>query len=321
MAVYTEVPDDELEVFLARYDVGAVMSCKGIAEGVENTNYLVHAEKGSFILTLYEKRVDPEDLPFFISLLEHLSRNGVTCPEPLRDRDGNALSRLCGRPAALMTFLEGLSPRHPEPPHCREVGAALARMHKAAADFSGGRPNALSVTDWRPIYAAVADRADTVAPGLAAEMETELAVLEANWPEGLPEGIIHGDLFPDNVFFFEDRVSGMIDFYFACRDALAYDVAVCLNAWCFEADLTFNVTKGRELLGGYVSGRPLSQAEVKALPLLARGAAMRFFVTRLYDLINHPPGAFVRPKDPLEYAKRIRFHRRVSCASEYGLGL
>ena len=321
MAVYTEVPDDELEVFLARYDVGAVMSCKGIAEGVENTNYLVHAEKGSFILTLYEKRVDPDDLPFFISLLEHLSRNGVTCPEPLRDRDGNALSRLCGRPAALMTFLEGLSPRHPEPPHCREVGAALARMHKAAADFSGDRPNALSVADWRPIYAAVADRADTVAPGLAAEMETELAVLEANWPEGLPEGIIHGDLFPDNVFFFEDRVSGMIDFYFACRDALAYDVAVCLNAWCFEADLTFNVTKGRELLGGYVSGRPLSQAEVKALPLLARGAAMRFFVTRLYDLINHPPGAFVRPKDPLEYAKRIRCHRRVSCASEYGLGL
>jgi homoserine kinase type II len=319
MAVYTEVPDDELATFLAGYDVGRLLSFKGIAEGVENTNYLVHAEAGSFILTLYEKRVDPGDLPFFLDLLEHLSARGVTCPVPLKTRDGGALGRLCGRPAALMSFLEGLWVRRPGVVHCREVGSALARMHAAAADFRGNRANALSVEGWRPIFAAVADRADTVAPGLAAEMETELAVLEANWPHGLPEGIVHADLFPDNVFFLGDRVSGMIDFYFACRDALAYDVAVCLNAWCFEPDMSFNVTKARALLTGYTEHRPLDAAETVALPLLARGAAMRFFVTRLYDLINHPPGAFVRPKDPMEYARRIRFHRSVVSASEYGL--
>lgn len=319
MAVYTEVPDDELTAFLAGYDVGELLSFKGIAEGVENTNYLVHAEAGSFILTLYEKRVDPDDLPFFLGLLQHLGARGVTCPTPLKNRHGVALGKLCGRPAALMTFLEGLWVRRPGTMHCREVGGALARMHQAAADFGRSRPNALSVADWRPIFAAVADRADTVAPGLAAEMETELAVLEANWPAGLPEGIIHADLFPDNVFFLGDRVSGLIDFYFACRDALAYDVAVCLNAWCFEPDMSFNVTKARALLAGYTAGRPMSEVEVAALPLLARGAAMRFFVTRLYDLINHPPGAFVRPKDPMEYARRIRFHRSVESAREYGL--
>lgn len=319
MAVYTEVPDEELSAFLAEYAIGELLSYKGIAEGVENTNYVIHAAKGSFILTLYEKRVDPGDLPFFLKLMEHLSARGVTCPTPLRNSAGRSLGKLCNRPAALMTFLEGLWVRRPGVHHCREVGATLARMHEAAADFVGERENTLSVDGWRPIFAAVADRADTVSPGLAAEMETELAALEASWPKDLPTGIIHADLFPDNVFFLGERVSGVIDFYFACRDALAYDIAVCLNAWCFEPDMSFNVTKARALLAGYTDRRELSAAEVAVLPLLARGAAMRFFVTRLYDLINHPPGAFVRPKDPMEYARRNRFHRSVASASEYGL--
>ncbi len=319
MAVYTEVPDEELAAFLAGYGIGPLLSYKGIAEGVENTNYLIHAETGSYILTLYEKRVEPGDLPFFLGLMEHLSARGVTCPTPLRNGEGETLGQLCGRPAALMTFLEGLWIRRPGVVHCRELGSALARMHEAAADYPGARSNSLSVDGWRPIFAAVADRADSVAAGLAAEMETELAVLEASWPDDLPQGIIHADLFPDNVFFLEDKVSGLIDFYFACRDALAYDVAICINAWCFEADLSFNVTKARALLAGYFDHRPLSKAEVAALPLLARGAAMRFFVTRLYDLINHPPGAFVRPKDPMEYARRNRFHRSVTGPAEYGL--
>ncbi len=319
MAVYTEVPDEELATFLAGYDVGALLSFKGIAEGVENTNYIVHTETGSYILTLYEKRVDPADLPFFLGLMEHLSGKGVTCPLPLHGRDGKTLGTLCGRPAALMTFLEGVWVRKPNVEHCRALGGTLAAMHKAALDFAGERGNALSVDGWRPIFAAVADRADTLQWGLADEMEAELTFLEANWPVDLPPGVIHADLFPDNVFFLKERISGLIDFYFACRDALAYDIAVCLNAWCFEPDLSFNVTKARAMLSAYAGRRRLTQAEYEALPLLARGAAMRFFVTRLYDWLNHPPGAFVRPKDPLEYAKRIRFHRSVASAREYGL--
>lgn len=319
MAVYTEVPDEELAGFLADYDAGTLLSFKGIAEGVENTNYIVHTDRGSYILTLYEKRVDPQDLPFFLDLMEHLSDKGVTCPVPLHDRKGQALSTLCGRPAALMTFLEGVWVRKPHVEHCRALGSTMAAMHKAALDFSGERRNALSVDDWRPIFASVADRADTLQAGLAEEMEAEITFLEANWPEDLPTGIIHADMFPDNVFFLNSRLSGIIDFYFACRDALAYDIAVCLNAWCFEPDLSFNVTKARAMLTAYAGRRRLTDAEYAAMPLLARGAAMRFFVTRLYDWLNHPPGAFVRPKDPLEYAKRIRFHRSVGSTGEYGL--
>jgi homoserine kinase type II len=319
MAVYTEVADGDLTAFLADYDVGTLLSYKGIAEGVENTNYIVHTSAASYILTLYEKRVDPPDLPFFLGLMEHLSARGITCPLPMHDREGRSLRSLCGRPAVLMTFLEGLWVRKPGVEHCRALGGTLAAMHKAALDFPGERANTLSVDGWRQIFAAVAKRADTLQPGLAREMETELTFLEASWPADLPQGIIHADLFPDNVFFLNSRLSGLIDFYFACRDALAYDIAVCLNAWCFESDLSFNVTKARAMLTAYTARRALSRQERDALPLLARGAAMRFFVTRLYDWLNHPPGAFVRPKDPLEYARRIRFHRAVASVGEYGL--
>lgn len=319
MAVYTEVPDEELAAFLANYDVGTLLSFKGIAEGVENTNYILHTDRASYILTLYEKRVDPADLPFFLDLMDHLSAKGITCPLPLHDREGKSLRTLCGRPAALMTFLEGLWVRKPNVEHCRALGGALAAMHRAAFDFPGNRRNALSVDGWRPIFAAVADRADTLQPGLAAEMEAELTFLEANWPAELPDGIIHADLFPDNVFFLNSRLSGLIDFYFACRDYIAYDVAVCLNAWCFEPDLSFNATKARAMLTAYAGKRRLTTEEYAAMPLLARGAAMRFLVTRLYDWLNHPPGALVRPKDPLEYARRIRFHRSVTSTGEYGL--
>ncbi|ESR26233.1 homoserine kinase [Lutibaculum baratangense] len=321
MAVYTEVPDEELNRFVADYDIGTAVSFKGIAEGVENSNFLLKTTEGVFVLTLYERRVDPADLPFFIGLLEHLAARGVTCPQPLRDRGGNVLKTLCRRPAALMTFLEGVWVRRPTVEHCQALGGALASLHEAAADYDGRRANALSVDGWRPIFAAVADRADSVAPGLSAEMETEISFLETHWPQDLPGGIIHADLFPDNVFFLGNTISGLIDFYFACRDMLAYDLAICLNAWCFEPDMSFNLTKGRALMNAYARRRPLGEAEIAALPILARGAAMRFFVTRLYDLVNHPPGAFVRPKDPMEYAKRIRFHRSVTNAREYGLGL
>lgn len=320
MAVYTDVSDEDLDRFVALYDIGRVLSCKGIAEGVENSNYLLHTEAGHFILTLYEKRVDPTDLPFFIGLMEHLAEAGLGCPLPVRARAGDALGELAGRPAAIVTFLDGQWVRRPTARHCALLGEALATMHLAGRDFAIRRPNALSMPSWRPLWERSASGADAVSSGLAADIESELATLEAEWPQpdALPQGVIHADLFPDNVFFLGDRLSGLIDFYFACDDAFAYDVAICLNSWCFEQDLSFNLTKGRAFLAAYEAVRPLDPSEVAALPLLARGSALRFLLTRLYDWLNVPEGALVRPKDPLEYHRKLRFHRGIADATGYG---
>lgn len=319
MAVYTEVADEELAAFIDTYQIGGLLSFKGIAEGVENSNFLVHTETGYFILTLYEKRVDPNDLPFFLNLLQHLAGKKISCPTPVAAKDGSLLGTLAGRPAALVTFLEGMWVKRPKPEHCGALGQNMARLHLAGADFPMSRKNALTVTGWRPLYEQCAGRADTVAPGLSDQIERELDFLEQNWPMGLQNGIIHADLFPDNVFFLSDKLSGLIDFYFACTDALAYDIAICLNAWCFETDLSFNVTKARALLNGYAKVRPLSISEYDALPLLARGAALRFLLTRLYDWLSVPAGALVTPKNPLEYLKKLRFHESVDNAGAYGL--
>ena len=319
MAVYTEVADEELAAFVARFGIGELLAAKGIAEGVENSNYFIHTSDGYFILTLYEKRVHEGDLPFFLGLMEHLSEKGLVCPRPVRDRQGEALGRLAGRPAAIVTFLDGISVKRPSVAHCGALGEALARLHKGGADFTRRRKNALSVEGWRPLFEAAAPRAETVRQGLAQQIEEALTLLERHWPRDLPHGNIHADLFPDNVFFIGDEVSGLIDFYFACTDALAYDLAVCLNAWCFEPDGSFNLTKGQALLLGYRRLRPLTQEEIEALPLLARGAALRFLLTRLVDWLNVPPGALVKPKDPLEYLRKLRFHARVAKSAEYGL--
>jgi homoserine kinase type II len=319
VAVYTEVTDEELSAFLAAYDLGRVLACKGIAEGVENSNYFLQAEAGTFILTLYEKRVREADLPFFLALMDHLSARGLTCPQPVHNRQGEALGRLAGRPAVIVTFLTGVSVKRPRAGHCRALGGALAQLHEAGRDFSMVRPNALSLGSWPTLFAAAESQADTVAPGLADRTRRELAHLEAAWPSGLPGGVIHADLFPDNVFFMGEAVSGLIDFYFACTDALAYDLAVCLNAWCFEPDGSFNRTKGQAMIAGYEAVRRLTPEETEALPTLCRGAALRFMLTRLVDWLNVPPGALVRPKDPLEYDRKLAFHRHVTGAAEYGL--
>ncbi len=319
MAVYTEFSDEEFEAFIGGYDLGAVLSVKGIAEGVENSNFLLATDAGQFILTLYEKRVDAGDLPFFLGLMEHLAGRGLTCPTPVRDRAGKALNRLAGRPAAIVTFLSGLSVRRPRTEHCAAVGRALAELHLAGEGFQRTRRNALGMEGWRPLYELSRGRADEVAPNLGAEIEAEFAFQAAHWPRQLPEGIIHADLFPDNVFFLDKRLSGLIDFYFACNDMLAYDVAISLNAWCFEPDVSLNVTKTRALLAGYAAVRPFTAAEVDALPTLARGAALRFLLTRLHDWLTVPAGALVVPKDPLDYYKRLRFHRSVNDAGAYGL--
>jgi homoserine kinase type II len=319
MAVYTDVTDEELQQFLAGYDLGALMSYKGIAEGVENSNFLLQTSKGAFILTLYEKRVAAGDLPFFLDLMEHLAARGLNCPQPVRSRSGEALGRLARRPAAIVTFLDGVWIRRPSAAHCGAVGEALAQLHLAGADFAMTRRNGLSVEGWRPLFETAAARADNVQAGLGEAIGAELARLERDWPRDLPQGVIHADLFPDNVFFLGDRLSGLIDFYFACTDALAYDVAVCLNAWCFEPDHSYNMTKGRALLFGYMRRRPLTAVEIAALPMLCRGAALRFLLTRLVDWLEVPPGALVKPKDPLEYYRKLRFHQTNSCARDYGI--
>lgn len=319
MAVYTEVSDDALRAFLSEYELGAAVACKGIAEGVENSNYLLRTTRGDYILTLYEKRVDPAELPWFLGLMEHLARRGIVCPLPVRGRDGETLRLLCGRHAAVTTFLPGVWPRSIRQAHCGPLGTALAALHLAGADYLPERRNALGPDGWAPLLEGSLAGADAVQPGLGEELQAALKGILGAWPTALPRGHIHADLFPDNVFFLDDRLSGLIDFYFAATDLLAYDVAVCLNAWCFEPDFSFNVTKGRALLNAYEEKRPLSAAERAALPVLCRGAAIRFTLTRLYDWINTPPGALVTRKDPLQYVRRLRFHLQARDEHDYGL--
>jgi homoserine kinase type II len=319
MAVYTEVSDEALAAFLTEYDIGEVVAFRGIAEGVENSNFSLRTTAGDFILTLYEKRVDVAELPWFLGLMEHLAASGLNCPLPVRARDGAALRHLAGRAAAITSFLPGVWPRRVQLAHCAPLGQALAELHLAGADYAPTRANALGPAGWQPLLSRGAPGADTVQPGLGEELQAALDGILAAWPTALPVGHIHADLFPDNVFFLDGRLSGLIDFYFAATDILAYDVAVCLNAWCFEPDFQFNITKGQALLRAYQAVRPLSLAEQAALPVLCQGAALRFALTRLYDWINTPPGALVTRKDPMDYVRRLRFHLSARDARSYGI--
>ena len=327
MAVYTQVSDEALAGFLAGYDLGEALAFKGIAEGVENSNYYLETRKGRYILTLFEKRVNAADLPYFIGLKQHLSSKGFPCPEPVMGRDGAALRMLEGRPAVIVTFLDGLSPRRPNAKQCRALGEGLARMHLALADFNGHRENALGPASWRRMWEGRGADAGALQPGLEAEVETCFERIHAAraFADDLPRGTIHADLFPDNAFFLGDAFSGAIDFYFACTDALAYDLAVCLNSWAFEegnatdaSRLEYNFSKGSALIAGYQSVRPLEASEREALPALCLGSAMRFFLTRLADWSSTPAGALVKPKNPLEYAARLAFHRKMASAEGYG---
>jgi homoserine kinase type II len=309
MAVYTDLTDDELTRLLADFDLGAPLAFKGIAEGVENSNFLLETEAGRFILTVYEKRVREEDLPFFLGLMHWLAEHGYPCATPIADRAGEMLQRVRGKACAIVSFLPGLSVRRPSVAHCREAGEGLARLHLAAEGFAGTRANDLGQAAWAPMFNRLTTDAEALKPGLAAVIEADLARLASAWPADLPAGVIHADYFPDNVFFRDGRFAGAIDFYFACEDALAYDIAIALNDWCFEPDGSFNVTAARALVAGYETRRPLSDAERAALPVLAHGAAMRFFLTRLNDWGATPAGALVRPKDPLEYERKLAVHR------------
>jgi homoserine kinase type II len=309
MAVYTDISDAELEAFLSRYDLGAPISFKGVAEGVENSNFLLETDKGRYFLTIYERRVRREDLPFFLGFMQHLARRGFPGATPIEDREGRLLNELRGKPAAIVSFLTGISVRRPSPAHCREAGAGLAWLHQAGAGFEGRRFNDLGHEAWAGLFEPLLGEAEHLKPGLAAVIEGDLKHLAAAWPAGLPEGVIHADYFPDNVFFRDGRFTAAFDFYFAAWDALAYDIGVALNAWCFEADGSFNVTAARAFIAGYEQRRALSPDERRALPVLAHGAALRFFLTRLNDWRSTPEGALVRPKDPLEYERKLAVHR------------
>lgn len=320
MAVYTDITDEELATLLADFDLGAPLSLKGVAEGVENSNFLLETEAGRYFLTVYERRVREEDLPFFLELMAWLADHGFPSATPIADREGRLLKRVRGKPCAIVSFLSGLSVRRPTAAHCREAGEGLAQLHLAARGFKGSRSNDLGQAAWAPMFSKLRDDAEALKPGLSKTISFDLEQLAAHWPRDLPTGVIHADYFPDNVFFKSGKFAGAIDFYFACVDVLAYDIAVALNAWCFEPDGSFNITSARQLVAGYESRRPLSDAERAALPVLAHGAAMRFFLTRLHDWGATPPGALVRPKDPLEYERKLAVHRASPDLVLFGTG-
>jgi homoserine kinase type II len=320
MAVYTSLSASDLAALLAAYDLGALQACEGIAEGVENTNYKLSTNRGRFILTIFEKRTNEADLPFFVGVMERLAARGFPAPRPIVTKDGALLARVHSKPAVIVTFLDGVWPREPTLAHCAAVGEALALMHLALDYFALTRANALSLDGWEALITPRLAQADALRPGLAELIAGDMAEVRAAWPTDLPRGAIHADLFPDNALFVGDALTGVIDFYFACTDFLAYDLAVCLNAWCFVKDggFQYDSARARVMIGAYEHVRPLSSAERAALPTLARGAALRFFATRLADWSTMPEGATVTPKDPLEYADKLAWHRATSGAADYG---
>lgn len=311
MAVYTQVSAESLSSFLARYDVGELVSAKGIAEGVENSNYLVETTQGRFILTLYEKRVDAGDLPYFMALLDHLDARGLSVPPAIKDRDGVAIQELAGRPACLIKFLSGVSLSHPTPAQAHAAGVALGDMHLAVQDFDLRRGNSMGFSSWRPLFEKCGSDLDTIRPGLFDELCALLEHVDREWPDDLPLGTIHADLFPDNVLMRGDAITGLIDFYFACTDFRAYDLAVTHSAWAFSADGTqFDREVGHALCSGYTSRIGLTAAERAALPLLATGACLRFSLSRAWDWLNTPATALVTRKDPRAYVSRAAIYRR-----------
>lgn len=313
MAVYTQVPAEEMALFLERYATGPLISAKGIAEGVENSNYLVETRTDRFILTLYEKRVNEEELPFFMDLLDHLGARGCRVPRFIADRQGVKLQQLAGRPACLIEFLPGISVTEPTAAQAHAAGAALGELHVAARDFRGTRRNALDFDGWHDLAHGCSEHLDDIAPGLRERVERELAYLDMHWPAHLDRSIIHADLFPDNVLMLGDEVTGLIDFYFSCTDIRAYDLAITHTAWCFTHDgSAYHAQRGAALVAGYEQTHGLSAAERATFPILCRGAALRFLLTRAFDWINTPAGALVTRKDPLAYLRRLDFYATIS---------
>ena len=320
MAVYTKLSENELEVFFSKYNLGKLLNYKGIKEGIENTNYFIQTEKGKFILTLYEKRVEEKDLPFFINLMRNLFDKNFPSPEPMINKNGNYISEILEKKAAVVSFLDGYAKKVLNPNDCREVGINAAKLHLITKDLTGKRENKLSINSWRKIYIKVKKNCSKIHPNLPEIIEKNLDEIEKNWPKNIPSGIIHADLFPDNIFFKNNKLSGIIDYYFSCYDYYAFEIAICLNALCFEGkneNLSFNVTKAKKFIDGYSNIRKLTEREKKSLKVLCQGAAIRFLLTRVFDYLNLTEGAIVKIKDPVEYLKRLEFHDSVTNYQDY----
>lgn len=317
MAVYTHIDAEMLEKFLLRYDIGSPLVFKGIAEGISNSNYFLQTDVSRYILTLYEMRANTKDLPYFLEVMHHLAEAGLPCPLPVEDKKGIALQKLAGKDACIISFLDGVSVSHPTADQCASVGEVMAKMHISSENFTNTRGNDLALDGWVEMANSVRDKADTIMDGLSQLIDDEITYLQAHWPKNLPSGLIHADLFPDNVLFTGDKLTGIIDFYFACTDMYAFDIAICINAWCFDDEHMFQTSHAKRLTEMYDVIRPFTPAEVTALPILCRGAALRFLLTRTYDWLNPVSDALVSLKDPTEYVKRLRFHQQVKDAADY----
>jgi len=320
MAVYTKLSEKQLIEFFSKYDLGKLLNYKEIKEGIENTNYFIQTEKGKFILTLYEKRVEEKDLPFFISLMRNLFDKNFLSPEPMINKNGNYISDILGKKAAVVSFLNGRTKKILNPNDCYQVGIYTAKLHSITKGLASKRVNKLSINSWRNIYNKVRNDCSKIHPKLPKVIEKNLDEIEKNWPKNIPTGIIHADLFPDNIFFKENKLSGIIDYYFSCNDFYAFEIAICLNALCFEGineNLSFNVTKAKKFIDGYSSIRKLTEDEKKSLKILCQGAAIRFLLTRVFDYLNLIEGAIVKIKDPIEYLKRLEFHNNVKNYQDY----
>jgi len=320
MAVYTKLSEKKLKEFFLNYSLGELLNYKEIKEGIENTNYFIQTEKGKFILTLYEKRVEEKDLPFFISLMKNLYDKKFPSPQPIINNNGNYISEISKKKSAVVSFLEGNAKKILNPNDCYEVGINTAKLHLITKDLTGKRENKLSINSWRKIYNKVKKDCSKIHPNLPTVIEKNLDIIEKKWPKNIPSGIIHADLFPDNIFFKNNKLSGIIDFYFSCNDYYAFEIAICLNALCFEGEnqnLSFNVTKAKKFIDGYSSIRKLSDDEKKSLKVLCQGAAIRFLLTRVFDYLNLIEGAIVKIKDPIEYLKRLEFHDNVENYQDY----
>ena len=320
MAVYTKLSKDEINDFFSKYNLGKLLDYIGIKEGIENTNYYIKTEKGKFILTLYEKRVDEKDLPFFMSLMKNLFDKKFPSPEPIINRNGNYISEISGKKAAVVSFIKGSNKKNLNPNNCYEVGVQTAKLHLITKKLTGKRKNQLSINSWKKIYQKIKNDCSKIDKKLPKIIEMNLNEIENNWPKNIPSGIIHADLFPDNIFFDGEKLTGIIDFYFSCNDFYAFEIAICLNALCFEGykeNLSFNVTKAKKFIDGYSKVRKLSEEEKLSLKILSQGAALRFLLTRVFDYLNLTEGAIVKIKDPIEYLKRLEFHNNVKSYEDY----
>ena len=320
MAIYTRLDQEKIGSILLNYKLGNLKKFEGIKEGIENTNYLIETEKGKYILTIYEKRVNKDDLPFFSKLMLELSKNNFICPKPISNKNNEYISNLDNKKFMIVSYLEGKSKNNLSPPECKIVGREIAKLHQITKDFNFKRENDLSVKSWRRIFTQVKDKCSKIHPELPKLIEANLINIEKEWPSNLPRGIIHADLFNDNIFFKNNKFSGFIDFYFSCNDFYAFEIAICFNALCFDGfkqNLSFNVTKAKKLMEGYNEVRRISKEEKISIKVLSQGAALRFLLTRVFDYINIVDDAVVKIKDPIEYLKRLEFHKNAKGFEDY----